>query len=509
MVGLANAAVCNQPRRLGGGIVLAILASLAMPALARASEGGGPLPPAWAVLPFVLLLGMIATGPLFYHHFWEKYYPHVSIGLGLLVSAFYIVALNNFLPIYHSFVEYLSFIALLGSLFVASGAILIEIDKKGTPLLNTAILFIGCLVANVIGTTGASMLLIRPFMRVNRGRIKAYHIIFFIFTVSNVGGALTPIGDPPLFMGFLRGVPFFWIVTHIWHIWAFTLALILAVFFVIDTINVRKTVEEPANYAGTVKFTGLTSLFWLALIIGAVFLDPNVIQGFPDLRHYGIPLGIREFIMFGICFGAYKTANKDAMKGNNFNFGPIMEVAYLFVGIFLTMVPALELIAYEANAYGEQLTPGLFYFGTGFLSSVLDNTPTYVNFLTAALGKYGMVATNPDHVKLFISCPETLRYIVAISAGAVFWGAVTYIGNGPNFMVKAISDQNGVRMPSFFGYVFKYALPILIPIFILVWLLFFMIPSGDHDMIMQDCAQIYEIWKGAAAVAADSLSVVH
>ncbi len=452
---------------------------------------------------------MIATGPLFYHHFWEKYYPHISIALGLLVAAFYVIVLNNFGSIYHSFVEYVSFIALLGSLFVASGAILIDIDKKGTPLLNTIFLFIGSLIANVIGTTGASMLMIRPFMRVNRGRIKAYHVIFFIFTVSNVGGALTPIGDPPLFMGFLRGIPFFWIVTHIWFIWLVTLILILAVFFTIDTINARKEAATSVEHSGAIQFTGLKSLGWLAIIIGSIFLDPNVIHGFPDLKHYGIPLGIREFIMFGVCYLAYKTADKKALKGNDFNFHPILEVAFLFVGIFLTMVPALELIAYEAKVFGDELTPGLFYFGTGFLSAVLDNTPTYLNFLTAALGKYSMDATNPRQVVMFISCPETLKYVVAISAGAVFFGAVTYIGNGPNFMVKAISDQNGLKMPSFFGYVVKYAIPILLPIFILVWALFFTIPPGEYELIKVDCPEIYQMWKGVAPVISDTLSTMH
>lgn len=500
-------AVCNRLRHLG--FFLAFLTVVATPSFAHASEGGGPLPPAWAVLPFILLLGMIATGPLFYHHFWEKYYPHISIALGLLVAAFYVVVLGNFGSIYHSFVEYVSFIALLGSLFVASGAILIDIDKKGTPLLNVVFLFIGSVIANVIGTTGASMLMIRPFMRLNRGRIKAYHIIFFIFTVSNVGGALTPIGDPPLFMGFLRGIPFFWIITHIWYIWLVTLGLILAVFFTIDTINARKEAATSVEHSGTIQFTGVKSLVWLAIIIGSIFLDPNVIPGFPDLKHYGIPLGIREFIMFGICYLAYKTADKKALEGNDFNFHPILEVAFLFVGIFLTMVPALELIAHEAKVYGDQLTPGLFYFGTGSLSAVLDNTPTYLNFLTAALGKYSMDATNPSHIRMFINCPETLKYVVAISAGAVFFGAMTYIGNGPNFMVKSISDQNGLKMPSFFGYVVKYAVPILLPIFILVWALFFIMPPGDYALIKADCPKIYEMWKGVAPVISDTLSTMH
>jgi len=464
---------------------------LLLPGAALASEGGHVIPPAWAVLPFIVLLGMIATGPLFYHHFWERYYPHVSIALGLVVVLFYAIALKSLAPIYHSLMEYISFIALLASLFVASGAILIEIDKKGTPLLNVVLLFIGCIVSNFIGTTGASMLLIRPFMRVNRGRIRAYHVIFFIFLVSNIGGALTPIGDPPLFMGFLRGVGFFWVVQHIWHIWLLTVIMVLAVFFVIDTLDIRKSTELEVEHSGQVRLMGVKSFVWLFIIIGAVFLDPNVIEGFPSLKEmYHVPFGIRELIMFTICFLAYKTASKEALRGNDFNFEPIKEVAYLFIGIFMTMVPALEIIAEEARLRGASLTAGIFYFGTGLLSSILDNTPTYLNFFTAALGKFNLDAVNPKHVSFFESCEVTKYYLEAISVGAVFWGAMTYIGNGPNFMVKSISDQSGVKCPSFFGYVFKYALPILVPIFIIVWALFFSRAGESPDTLHKYCPEI-------------------
>ena len=439
----------------------------------------GKVPPVWLVLPFVVLLGMIATGPLFYHHFWEKYYPAVSIALGLLVVGFYAAGLGELHDIYHEVVGYISFIALLASLFVASGAILIEIDKKGTPLVNVILLFIGAVLANFIGTTGASMLLIRPFMRINRGRIQAYHIIFFIFLVSNIGGALTPIGDPPLFMGFLYGVDFFWVVQHIWHIWLLGVLMVLAVFFVIDTINVKKSAGagDSVEYTGQIKVTGAPNAIWLAVIIGAVFLDPKKLDWLPDLTQtLHLPLGIREMIMFAVCFLAYKTAKKEALKGNDFNFEPIKEVAYLFIGIFLTMVPALTLIARAAASpeYRDILTPGAFYYATGFLSAVLDNTPTYINFLTAALGKYGMDVKSVADVMRFSHGADTSIYLMAISVAAVFFGAMTYIGNGPNFMVKAISDQNGVKCPSFFGYVFKYSLPILLPIFIVIWAVFFM-----------------------------------
>jgi Na+/H+ antiporter NhaD/arsenite permease-like protein len=467
--------------RWAAGVVGALML-LAMPSVAMASSGGShALPPVWAIIPFVVLLGMIATGPLFYHHFWEHHYPKVSVILGLVTIAFYALVMQDLAPIYHEFIEYVSFLALLSSLFVASGAILIDIDRKGTPLVNVLLLLVGAVLANFIGTTGASMLLIRPFMRINRGRLKAYHVIFFIFLVSNIGGGLTPIGDPPLFMGFLRGVPFFWVLGTVFHIWAFTIALVLAVFFVIDTIQAKKAGDQTEmTYTGEIKLTGSKGFIWLAVIIGAVFLDPNVIPGFPSLQEmWHVPFGIREIIMFAVAFLAYKTANKDALRGNDFNFEPIREVGFLFIGIFITMVPALQLIAYEAKAFADALTPGMFYFGTGGLSAVLDNTPTYINFFVAAMGKYGLDAGNVDHVRLFTSCPESAIYLEAISVAAVFFGALTYIGNGPNFMVKSISDQSGLQTPSFFGYLFKYALPILLPIFIIVWALFYRAPSID------------------------------
>ena len=477
---LATVAVADQTSTDPGSAALVATAQTdaAHATAAEAAHGEHQLPPIWMVIPFIALLGMIATGPLFYHHFWEKYYPAVSIALGLLVVALYASGMGDLHDIYHEVVGYISFIALLASLFVASGAILIDIDKKGTPMVNVVLLLVGSVLANFIGTTGASMLLIRPFMRINRGRIKAYHVIFFIFLVSNIGGGLTPIGDPPLFMGFLYGVDFFWVVQHVWHIWLLCVALVLAVFFVIDTYNVKKSegTVETTQYTGKIKITGGPNAIWLVVIIGSVFLDPNKVSWVPNLVHdYGIPLGIREMIMFAVCFLAYKTAKKEALKGNDFNFEPIKEVAYLFIGIFLTMVPALTLIASAAASpeYRDILTPGAFYYATGFLSAVLDNTPTYINFLTAALGKFGMDIKNVQDVVNFSHGSETTIYLMAISVGAVFFGAMTYIGNGPNFMVKAISDQNGVKCPSFFGYVFKYSLPILVPIFIVIWAVFF------------------------------------
>jgi len=426
------------------------------------------LPSALSVLPFVILLGMIATGPLFYHHFWEKYYPVIAILLGLVTVFYYIFFLGDTHSLVHTAAEYLSFIALLSSLFVASGGILIRVDKKSTPWLNAGILLFGSVIANIIGTTGASMLLIRPFIKINKERIKPYHIIFFIFLVSNIGGALTPIGDPPLFLGFLRGVEFFWVIQHVWYIWLPTILVVTAVFIFIDSRNVS-TVESKTKYTGKIEFKGIKNVFFLLIIVISVFIDPAVISWVPSLSP--LPIGIREIIMFSMVIISYKQADEDILRANEFNFDPIREVAYLFVGIFATMIPALQLISHEANLLGEKLTPGIFYWATGILSAFLDNAPTYLNFLSAEMGKFGMNVNIPAEVLSF----EQLHpiYLSAISVAAVFFGAMTYIGNGPNFMVKSISERSGIKMPSFFGYVVKYSLPILIPIFTLVWLVFY------------------------------------
>lgn len=425
------------------------------------------LPSAFMVLPFVILLLMIATGPLFYHHFWEKHYPKVSIALGLITVLYYALVLNDYHSLTHTLSEYISFIALLGSLFVASGGILINIDRESTPLLNVLVLLFGAVLSNIIGTTGASMLLIRPYMRINRERIKPYHIIFFIFIVSNVGGALTPIGDPPLFLGFLRGINFFWFIEHGWYIWLPTILMILATFYFIDSRNKEHFTE--IKYSGKIEIKGLKNFGYLAVILLSVFIDPAVIPGVPSL--HPLPFGIREIIMGSIIYLSYKTADKHILHQNHFNFEPILEVAYLFVGIFATMIPALQLIAHEAQVLSKQLNPGIFYWTTGSLSSFLDNAPTYLNFLSAELGKFGMDVNNKTQVHEFSLLYPI--YLQAISIAAVFFGAMTYIGNGPNFMVKSISERAGVKMPSFFEYMYKYSLPILLPIFAIIYFIFY------------------------------------
>ncbi len=434
------------------------------------SEGGEhALPAPYMVIPFVVLLLMIATGPLFYHHFWEKHYPKIAIALGAITVLYYILVLHDTHSLLHTTAEYLSFIALLASLFVASGGILIKVDKKATPMLNVLLLLFGAIIANIIGTTGASMLLIRPFLKINKGRIRPYHVIFFIFLVSNIGGALTPIGDPPLFLGFLRGIDFFWVITNVIHIWVPTIILLLLLFYIFDSRN-KDGEDSGHEYTGKIEFHGLKNIWFLVIIILSVFIDPGVMSWVPSLSP--LPFGIREIIMFSVVYLAYKFADQKCLKENEFEWEPIKEVAYLFIGIFACMIPALQLIAHEANVMGDQLTPGMFYWATGLLSGFLDNAPTYLNFLSAALGKFGLDVNVAANVREFMELHPI--YLRAISVAAVYFGAMSYIGNGPNFMVKSICERSGVEMPSFFGYMVKYSIPILIPIFVIVMLIFFL-----------------------------------
>ena len=445
------------------------------PAVNAVAESGHSVP-FWTVFPFVLLLLMIATGPLFYEHFWHQNYPKIAIGLGLLVVAYYIFALHNTHSPIHALIEYVQFISLLAALYIASGGIMINIDKKATPRANVILLLIGAALANLIGTTGASMLLIRPFVRLNRTRIQPYHIIFFIFMVSNIGGSLTPIGDPPLFLGFLKGVPFLWTFVHNFIPWIFSLGLLAAVFFLIDIRNkTHHTVfEDDDIIQNKITLKGGGNFLWLIVIIGAVFLDPNVLPWVPAINYDGQKVSfVRELIMISVGYLSFKFANKQALDGNQFSFEPIREVGFLFVGIFATMMPALELVGnFAASPDGTaMINHNTLYWGTGVLSGFLDNAPTYINFLTAAMASQGASINQITEVMTFAK--DNTLLLKAISIGAVFFGAFTYIGNGPNFMVKSIAEEIGIKMPSFFGYIIKYSIPILLPLFIIVWLIFF------------------------------------
>ena len=467
-------------------------------------------PNPWMILPFGLLLGAIALAPLFFPDWWARHYPKVAYSLGAVTLIYYVFSLHAYQRTLHVGHEYLSFIALIGSLFVVSGGIHIKVKGEATPCVNTLYLFLGALLANLLGTTGASMLLIRPWIQMNRCRITGYHIVFFIFIVSNVGGCLTPVGDPPLFLGYLKGIPFWWVAEHCWPMWAVGVGFLLALFYFMDVANYRRTPREIRTRLAEApeqwRFDGLWNLAFLAVILGAVFLNH--------------PPFAREALMVGAAVGSWLTTRKEVHEANQFNFHPIREVAILFIGIFATMIPALDWLQNNASRLGQP-TPALFYWSSGFLSSLLDNAPTYLSFLSAAFGLFvdpamvdkvqlliqnhsadvaavagshaepirhtiaalqeyhaaalasGQVGTEQIEVAFLLGNGNLNQYILAISIGAVFFGASTYIGNGPNFMVKAIADHQKIRTPNFLGYVFKYTLPCLAPMLVLIWLLFF------------------------------------
>jgi len=453
---------------------------LAAPTASGNGEGEHHAPPLWTVIPFVVLLLMIATGPLFYEHFWHKNYPIISVILAVIVTSYYLFVMHNFhQPVHHLF-EYIQFIALLASLYIASGGIMINVDRAATPMANVALLAAGAVISNLIGTTGASMLLIRPFIRLNRYRIKPYHIVFFIFTVSNIGGSLTPIGDPPLFLGFLKGVPFFWTLWHNIVPWVFGIIVLLIIFYFFDKQNKSNynLEEEIPEYSNKLSLIGSRNFLWLLVVIISVFLDPNVLEWVPAIEYHGTKFSfIREIIMFSVAYFSFKYADKKAIEGNEFNFEPIREVAFIFIGIFGTMMPALELVGnFASSPQGvKMISPNTLYWGTGALSGFLDNAPTYLNFLAAAMASKGASINNISEVVNYArgGFPNSVLSLKAISIAAVFFGAMTYIGNGPNFMVKSIAEQVGIKMPSFFGYIVRYSIPILLPLFVIVWLIFF------------------------------------
>jgi len=424
------------------------------------------------LVPFGLLLLLIAVMPLTparAHHWWERNYPLVSLGLAVLVAGYYLVRIPAGGAILtHTLHEYVSFIALIGSLYVVAGGVHLRVRGEATSWENVVFLAVGAVLANVIGTTGASMMLIRPWIRMNKIRVSAYHIVFFIFIVSNIGGALTPIGDPPLFLGYLRGVPFFWLIEHLWSECLVTVGLVLVVFYAVDRGSFRRM---PAAIQGDVagqresfKIDGLPNLALLAVIVVGVFLPEKYL--------------IREIVMLAAAGASLKITPREIHRQNHFTFGPVKEVAFLFVGIFTTMMPALNYLEGHGRQFGFT-RPAQYYYATGGLSAVLDNAPTYLNFLK--LAETTFVAELPDEAAagggdydrravgvLLRTHPDI---VAAISLGAVFFGAMTYIGNGPNFMVRSIAQSSGVHCPSFFGYVFRYSLPILLPILVLsAWL---------------------------------------
>jgi Na+/H+ antiporter NhaD/arsenite permease-like protein len=419
------------------------------------------------VAPFVALLLAIAVLPLAASHWWEHNRNKGIVAAVLSAPVIWWLFSSGLgAKLGHTGHEYVSFIVLLGSLFAISGGIFLDGDLRATPKVNTAFLAIGGLIASFVGTTGASMLLIRPLLRTNSERKHVVHtVVFFIFIVSNCGGCLTPLGDPPLFMGYLRGVPFGWTFS-LWPEWLLVNAALLAVYFAWDTRAIRKETPaalrldrerfEPLRLAG-----GFNLLLLLGVVAAVAFLKDH-----PFLR---------DGAMVALALVSVFATKKELRAKNSFSWGPIVEVAVLFAGIFATMVPAVMYLELHGKDLGVA-SPRQFFWATGSLSSFLDNAPTYVTFTSVASSILNAAtpgaAFSSERLLPFTQDETAAQLLRAISLGAVFMGAVTYIGNGPNFMVKAIADSSGVKMPSFFGYML-YSVGILIPLFVVVSLVWF------------------------------------
>ncbi|MEI3169187.1 MAG: sodium:proton antiporter [Lachnospiraceae bacterium] len=440
-------------------------------------------------IPFAGLLLCIAVLPLVKAEWWEAHQPHAVVFWSLLFVlpfAFVYGPGQAFEKVLECIVDdYLTFIILLFGLFCVSGNITLEGDLAGSPRINVGLLLIGTMLSSWIGTTGASMLMVRPIIKMNAWRKRRSHImVFFIFLISNIGGCLTPIGDPPLLMGFMRGVPFFWSL-HLFPVLLFNVVILLTIFYFLDRRAYRKDIAEglkpDISKPGTeVHILGLHNLIFLAMIVAAVILSGTLpgMAAFQDaegavrgIHLFGevtltYPALIEVVIILVAAFLSFKTTSVEIRRKNHFTWGAIQEVAVLFVGIFITMQPALMILKANGASLGLN-KPFEMFWATGCLSSFLDNTPTYLVFLTTA-GALGFTEGMPT-----ILGTVPVAMLEAISCGAVFMGANTYIGNAPNFMVKSISDENGIRMPSFFGYLL-WSITFLIPVFLLDMLVFFL-----------------------------------
>ena len=424
--------------------------------------------PLWASIPFAIMLLFIAIGPLFFHHWWEENKNKLIVSLVLGVpTAIYLIASGLTHDLMHQMIfDYIPFIVLLGSLFVITGGIQLKGDIEAKPAINTLFLAIGAILASFMGTTGAAMLLIRPVIKTNSERkFKVHTILFFIAIVANAGGMLTPLGDPPLFLLYLRGAPFEWFF-HLTKEWAFVNGMLLVIYYLFDTYYHKKepisnvvkdhTQIEKLSLSGTYNF-----IFLIGIVASVAFLNQNYLQIIQTNPYFAF---IREAVMLVFTGMSLYFTPKLLRLNNKFTWTPIIEVAFLFLGIFATMVPALLWLRGNASTLGID-SVAMFYYATGGLSSFLDNAPTALAFHNLAVGM-----VEPGATGLVAGIAE--EYLAAISLGAVFFGAMTYIGNGPNFMVKAIAEENNISMPSFFGYIFKFSVIVLLPLYILTQLLF-------------------------------------
>ena len=430
----------------------------------------------YLLIPFVVMLLSIAILPLAFPRFWGKdinkilFVLLVSVPTAIMLSR---VGLGEELK-HQMLNDYVPFIILLASLYVVTGGIHIHYTTTPRPIINAAIMFIGYGLASLVGTTGAAMLLIRPLLEINRDRsYKIHTILFFIAIVANCGGVLTPLGDPPLFLLYLRGAEFSWFQT-LFPQWVFVGSVLIFLYVVIDTyiwkrkevMGVRPRSKDEEDEPIKISFSGAVNLFYLsAILLSVAFINPNEI---PAMAKEGAPWYmrfLREIVLFVIIILSMISTKRRVRKANHFSWEPITEVAILFVGIFVTMTPALLYLNQNAALLGIT-EPYQFFYAAGGLSSFLDNAPTAVAFHTVA-----EALPVADGIPLVAGVPAPL--LTAIALGSVLFGAMTYIGNGPNFMVKAVAENDGVRMPSFFGYIFKFSLIILLPTYILMALVFF------------------------------------
>ena len=470
---------------------LPLLAALLLfPTPALASSGSpatelGTVLPAWSALPFVGILLSIALFPLVAPRFWHHHYPKVSAAWALLllvpfVAAYRGVAVHEVLHV--AIIDYIPFIILLAALFTIGGGIYVRGSLRGSPGVNVSIMAIGTLLASWIGTTGAAMLLVRPLLRANKERrFKAHTVIFFIFLVANIGGTLTPLGDPPLFLGFLHGVPFFWTFT-LWREWLLVAGSVLAIYVALDLYHWRRedallrarsdAPREPLQIEGWHNFLFLGGV--LAAVIASGFLQLGEVSVLGV--HQQVQNVLRDVFLIAMLAGSWITTPRRVREENEYSWAPIQEVAILFAGIFATIIPAVAMLrAGEQGAMSFIIRavrePAHYFWAAGGLSSFLDNAPTYLTFMATALGRLYPDIGGREAILRLIA--ENHAYLMAVSTGAVFMGANTYIGNAPNFMVKSIAEESGVAMPSFFGYIFRYSLPFLIPVFALTTVIFF------------------------------------
>lgn len=447
--------------------------------------------PIWSIIPFVGILLSIAIFPLvFDSHFLVHHGGKMSLVWASVFAIPYLIAFRGeaFYDILHIyFIDYIPFIILLWGLFTVAGGILVRGTLRGTPIVNTLLLLIGTAIASWVGTTGASMLLIRPLIRANEYRKSKVHlVVFFIFLVSNIGGSLTPLGDPPLFLGFLHGVPFFWTTTALFPHMLFISVILIAIFFIVDTFMFKREggVVPDDGTREPIRVDGLFNLIFLLGIIAAVLMSGTFKWG--EVNILGVHVYWQNIardvliVVMGLLSLRFTPFSGELRQSNEFSWEPIEEVAKIFAGIFMTIIPALAILKAGENGalsalIGAIKEPLHYFWITGILSSFLDNAPTYLTFYNTALGKLHLTeAMVPEILTGQLTGAEHLEFIrllTAISVGAVFMGANTYIGNAPNFMVKAIAEQSGIRMPSFFGYML-WSVVILVPLFVIVTFVF-------------------------------------